>query len=280
MRSEDYLEVIAVGRYRDYHGFCCLFRLAKIVLAEMLRRGVGVAAVRKKQENVKQYTEAADQFSEAKMAHINSQLSLFRINLQEFAQRYKHDIKRDPEFRKHFQIMCARIGVDPLASNKGFWSEMLSFGEFYYEVAVQIIEVCIITRPKNGGLIAMTDLLRFLHIKRGHKHQRISIDDIRRAINKVRILGEGFRLIGMEDNTMILTVPTELSSDHLAMLEIAQTTGGMINMSLIRKELNWDEKRSMIALTLLQREGMTWIDEQTSEHSYYFPGIALSGAYN
>lgn len=112
----------------------------------MLRRGVGVAAVRKKQENVKQYTEAADQFSEAKLAHINSQLSLFRINLQDFAQRYKQDIKKDPEFRKHFQIMCSKIGVDPLVSNKGFWSEMLSFGEFYYELAVQIIEVCIITR--------------------------------------------------------------------------------------------------------------------------------------
>ena len=37
--------------------------------------------------------------------------------------------------------MCASIGVDPLASGKGFWSEMLGVGDFYYELGVQIVEV-------------------------------------------------------------------------------------------------------------------------------------------
>ena len=37
--------------------------------------------------------------------------------------------------------MCASIGVDPLASGKGFWSNMLEIGDFYYELAVQIVEV-------------------------------------------------------------------------------------------------------------------------------------------
>ena len=37
--------------------------------------------------------------------------------------------------------MCSKIGVDPLASNKGFWAEMLGVGDFYYELGVQIIEV-------------------------------------------------------------------------------------------------------------------------------------------
>ena len=32
------------------------------------------------------------------------------------------------------QEMCASIGVDPLASNKGFWSNMLDIGDFYYEL--------------------------------------------------------------------------------------------------------------------------------------------------
>ena len=39
------------------------------------------------------------------------------------------------------QDMCASIGVDPLASGKGFWSEMLGVGDFYYELGVQIVEV-------------------------------------------------------------------------------------------------------------------------------------------
>ena len=34
--------------------------------------------------------------------------------------------------------MCASIGVDPLASNKGFWSNMLDIGDFYYELGNNI----------------------------------------------------------------------------------------------------------------------------------------------
>lgn len=44
------------------------------------------------------------------------------------------DIKKNAEFRGHFQQMCATIGVDPLASSKGFWSEMLGVGDYYYEL--------------------------------------------------------------------------------------------------------------------------------------------------
>jgi ESCRT-II complex subunit VPS22 len=53
--------------------------------------------------------------------------------LEEFAAKHKNEIKKNAEFRQHFQQMCARIGVDPLASSKGFWAEMLGVGDFYYE---------------------------------------------------------------------------------------------------------------------------------------------------
>lgn len=59
--------------------------------------------------------------------------------------------------------MCNSIGVDPLActwngsdyccyfclklprltAKKGFWAQMLGFGDFYYELGVQIVEVCL-----------------------------------------------------------------------------------------------------------------------------------------
>lgn len=112
----------------------------------MRRRGVGIGAVRKKQETAKQFTEVGDQLAESQLAHVSAQLESFKTNLEQFALKYKNNIKKDPEFRKLFQIMCARIGVDPLASKKGFWSELLDVGDFYYELAVQIIEVCILTR--------------------------------------------------------------------------------------------------------------------------------------
>ena len=55
--------------------------------------------------------------------------------------------------------MCANVGVDPLASNKGMWAQLLHFGDFYYELGVQIVEACLATRAMNGGLMDL-DLLR------------------------------------------------------------------------------------------------------------------------
>ena len=38
-----------------------------------------------------------------------------------------------------------------LVAGKGFWAEMLGVGDFYYELGVKIIEVCLATSHRNGG---------------------------------------------------------------------------------------------------------------------------------
>lgn len=48
----------------------------------------------------------------------------------------QNDIRKNPIFRSQFHEMCAKVGVDPLASNKGFWAELLGIGDFYYELGV------------------------------------------------------------------------------------------------------------------------------------------------
>ena len=76
--------------------------------------------------------------------------------LEQFAHRHRDEIKKNSQFRRHFQEMCASVGVDPLAceldpfhlyywlaAGKGFWAEKLGVGDFYYELAVQIVEVCV-----------------------------------------------------------------------------------------------------------------------------------------
>lgn len=62
--------------------------------------------------------------------------------------------------------MCAAIGVDPLASSSGkdgggsFWAQMLggSVNDFYFELAVRVVEVCGQTREENGGLIGVKEV--------------------------------------------------------------------------------------------------------------------------
>jgi ESCRT-II complex subunit VPS22 len=49
--------------------------------------------------------------------------------LVQFSTKYRHEINRDPVFRNEFAKMTKAVGVDPLASNKGFWGELLGLGE-------------------------------------------------------------------------------------------------------------------------------------------------------
>ena len=70
----------------------------------------------------------------------------------------REDVRKDPIFRAQFHTMCANVGVDPLASNKGMWAQLLGFGDFYYELGVQVVEACLATRSMNGGLMDLDSL--------------------------------------------------------------------------------------------------------------------------
>ena len=142
--------------------------------------------------------------------------------------------RRDPEFRRRFQEMCAQIGVDPLASGKGFWSNMLDIGDFYYELGntfmttlprmnivklgVQIVEVCMANQHKTGGLMELGEIRNKLIRSRGKSqhHQNISIDDLLRATKKLKVLGTGFTVIPLKSGRyLVQSVPGEMSRDQV-----------------------------------------------------------------
>jgi hypothetical protein len=48
------------------------------------------------------------------ITQMEEQMELFKKNLEVFARKYRKEINKNPEFRKHFNEMCSKIGVDPL----------------------------------------------------------------------------------------------------------------------------------------------------------------------
>lgn len=86
----------------------------------------------------------------------------FKTSLESFAKKHQKEISKNPVLRVHFQKMCATIGVDPLASSKGFWAEILGIGDFYFELGVKIVEACIKMKEQTGGLVELTTLKRKL----------------------------------------------------------------------------------------------------------------------
>jgi len=162
----------------------------------MRRRNVGIKAIQKEKRNAELLKDKGTVLQENAFAEMTQQTEMFKSKLEDFAHQHKNEIRKDPEFRRHFQEMCASVGVDPLASSKGFWSEMLGFGDFYYELSVQIVEVCMAASHRTGGLMDVGELRqRLLKSRSSKRSQDISQDDILRAIKKLKDLGNGFTLV-------------------------------------------------------------------------------------
>jgi len=79
---------------------------------------------------------AGQQAEKENLVKLQTQMENFSKNLENFAVKYKNEIKFNPEFREKFYIMCQEIGVDPLASTS-LWNKELNLNEFYYNLAVR-----------------------------------------------------------------------------------------------------------------------------------------------
>ncbi|XP_005532553.1 PREDICTED: vacuolar-sorting protein SNF8 [Pseudopodoces humilis] len=204
---------------------------------------------------------------------MSKQLETFRTHLEAFASKHKQEIRKSPEFRLQFQDMCATIGVDPLASGKGFWAEMLGVGDFYYELGVQIIEVCLALKHRNGGLITLEELQQQVLKGRGKFAQDVSQDDLLRAIKKLKVLGNGFGIIPVGGTFLVQSVPAELNMDHTVVLQLAEKKG-FVTVSEIRASLKWETERAKQVLEQLLKEGMAWLDAQApAEPQFWLPAL-------
>eukprot|EP00755_Sulcionema_specki_P040072 Sspe_Gene.114017::Locus_98958_Transcript_1_1_Confidence_1.000_Length_495::g.114017::m.114017/K12188/SNF8, EAP30; ESCRT-II complex subunit VPS22 len=150
-----------------------------------MRRGVGVGYVSKKKKEEACMASMGDTLEALKLVNMQDRLVLFKQKLQEFAEKHGAKIKSDPSFRYHFNTMCTRIGVDPLASGKGFWCKTLGYGDFYYELSVQVAEICLLTRKLNGGLMPLAEITERIRKKRppGQRSQVVA-DDVAIAVSK------------------------------------------------------------------------------------------------
>ncbi|TXG67845.1 hypothetical protein EZV62_009120 [Acer yangbiense] len=185
----------------------------------------------------------------------------------------QNDIRKNPTFRSQFHEMCAR--VDPLASNKGFWAELLGIGDFYYELGVQIVDICLATRAHNGGLINLQELCKLLCQRRKNDRELVSEDDCLRAISKLKVLGSGFEVISVGKKKLVRSVPTELNKDHNHILELGQVQGFM-TVDEVERRLSWTSGYAIDALDTLLDDGLAMIDDghRDGKRRYWFPCVS------
>ncbi|KAL9900666.1 vacuolar-sorting protein SNF8 [Glossina fuscipes fuscipes] len=241
-----------------------------------MRRRAGLGAIQQQQLAAEKYKDKGTNIQESQLEQMTKQMEVFREKLEEFAIKHRQDIKKNSQFRKQFQEMCAAIGVDPLASGKGFWS-VLGIGDFYYELGVQVVEVCLASNHKTGGLMELSELRKRLVAARGQSsiHQEITNEDILMAAKKLTIFGNGFVVHKMSKGKYIVqSIPGELSMEESTILTIASNTEqGCVTLSMLMEQLGWSEYRAQQSLDKVIGEGLCWIDEQSVERSYWFPSL-------
>ena len=266
-----------------------------------MRRGVGVGAIQQRQALAARASAAADSLNADRANHVAEQMVLFRTHLEAFAAKHRHEINRDPEFRRAFAQMAKSIGVDPLSSAKGFWGELLGLGDFYYELSVQAVDVCLATRAQNGGLIALSALRERLQALRRHTGQTVSEDDVRTALRKLDCLGGGYRVLTVGREAFVCSVPAELSTDTTTVLQVAATTAataassvrglgggsggtaaaapvatppGAVSVSGLVAQLGWKSGRAAAACSRLTVDGLAWVDDQAGqERLFWVPAV-------
>lgn len=269
-----------------------------------MRRGPGIVALDRKIASNDQYTCISQQWNESKLTELNERIDDFSRALRSFAVRHQRDIRRNPQFRHAFQRMCANMMVDPLAGHPAsvdaggrlgpvanLWSQFTGLDDWQYELGVQIVDVCISTRPQNGGIISMDALIdgvmRLRQCNSTHSQSssenvewKISEEDIERSIQVLDPLGCGYEVFDLLGTKMVRTVARELSSDTMHILNVLSSQNmaprdclGITyitpyvlascseNDAVSNENTLWSPERAKQALDdMLLNDGTLWLD--------------------
>ncbi|KAK6904364.1 hypothetical protein I204_07030 [Kwoniella mangroviensis CBS 8886] len=242
-----------------------------------MRKGPGLSALSRQSAYSNSYSTLSTSISTQQIASLTESLESFKSTLIEFSLKHKKDIKDDPAFRFQFQKMCSTLGIDPLVGSTsakgsgsgGLWG-MLGISEFEYELAVQLVDICVSTREKNGGLIRVDELIRKIErLRHGGKTMEgeggITEQDIIRAIKILEPLKSGYKLHTFSSDRYVRSIPNELNTDQSILLSLAATTGGRLNLREIEVQTGWNDDRIDLGLRdCVMEQGLGWVDEQCS----------------
>ena len=252
------------------------------------RRGVGLSAFQNRTSLSSSYASHGANIRSSQSTSLQTQLSVFQSLLHNFALQHADTIKSNPTFRAEFAQMCNAIGVDPLAGSNikgkaaggkglGGWLGGVMGGggvnDFYFQVAVRVVEVCRSSRGENGGLIAVEECRARVSRGRGlGGHLDVSDDDILRAVKSLAPLGSGFSVITVGSKQMIRSVPKELNTDQSKVLEAIQVMG-YVTCSMLEDNLGWEIVRAETVVNDLLGDALVWVDTQAPEKQYWSPAF-------
>lgn len=252
-------------------------KATKVGTIKKMRRRPGIHGIQQAAAAREQQRTMGAELQEHKIERMRAQVTRFKESLESFALAHRDDIRRDPEFRQRFHAMCAHIGVDPLVSNKTTWAQKLGLGDFYYGLAVTILDVCKTRRAIDGGLTALGIVFRLVSQRRGTRADPITEEDIIRAIEKLSVLGSGFGIVEIRGRKYVRSVPAELSNDGNDLIDLAHRLGGFFRHDQAVRQLKWPPERVSDGIAALARDGLLLVDDPPlgKARIYWCPAVPM-----
>jgi len=75
-----------------------------------MRRRAGVGAIQKQKLEADKFRDKGTQLQDSQFEQMSKQVGSLKENLEEFSDKYKSEIRKNPVFRRQFTEMCAAIG--------------------------------------------------------------------------------------------------------------------------------------------------------------------------
>jgi len=226
----------------------------------------GLDELRERERQAQMRNNVRDELQTTINEAAKQQMELFKTTLEKFAIDHKRELKEDPEFRAAFNNMCRQIGVDPLQSTKGFWSSVLGVGDFYNELSIKVIYVCLKQKKSNGGLLELSNVLEQVRATyKGQKVPALNEKDIECSLRNLKCLGSGYYIVELGKKLYLKTTSFDLDQDHATVLSLAEGTGYFTE----NNNLGWPQKRFQIAVDSLLEQGFIWVDDFRGVKSYY-----------
>lgn len=249
-----------------------------------MRRTAGFAAFDRQKEGRQKFSDLGSSIVHGHIEQLNTQLETFRAALTVFAREHAKDIRSNALFRRRFSQLCAIIGVDPLVSSKSSskkaWNEVLGVCDFYYELAIKLIEYAQQVRDEQGGLLSLNSTVQALsHKSISTGGTEIRDQDIEMAVSILAPMKSGYCIVTIGDQKWIQTTAKEFSQDETRVLDAAQALG-FVTERILKENFGWNTGRVGAAIEDLLRDSLLWLDSQGAggENMYWTPTV-LSAKY-
>lgn len=223
----------------------------------------GIASLNSKALSQK-YQKLGSTLTQSQKDHLQTQLQVFQAALISFKSEYAKEIIQNPDVRTSFAEICIAFGIDPLVVASSITGEQNNNVERTNQLCLKMIELCSLTRPINGGIISLEELLRLINSDtwvNNDLHLNFTHDDIVGALNHLKILGNELQLVRIGKHDYIKSIPQELNVDQNIILETADILG-YVTTSLLRDNFGWKKVRCKSAIDELVTNGILWVDTQ------------------